>query len=140
MGAIAEVDNINHPIILFDGVCNFCAGSVRFIIQRDTKENFRFASLQSGFSKDLIGATNLTMDTLLLVEGGVIYKESTAALRIARRLRGGWKLLYGLIVLPKFIRDSIYRLIARNRYRWFGKKDQCMVPSPELQARFLDSF
>ncbi len=140
MGAIAEVDTKEYPIILFDGICNFCSASVLFIIKRDPKGQFRFAALQSDFSKDLIGVADLTMDTLLLVEDGVVYKESTAALHIARKLRGGWKLLYGFIILPRFIRDPIYRLISRNRYQWFGKKDECMVPTPELRARFLDSF
>jgi len=130
----------SHPVILFDGVCNLCNASILFIIKRDPKGIFKFASLQSEFSKELIGNDNRTMTTLLLVEKGQVFRESTAALRIARELKGGWKLLYGLIILPAFIRDSVYRLIARNRYHWFGKKDQCMVPTPELRDRFLDSL
>ena len=140
MGTASEVMSHNHPVILFDGVCNLCNASVMFIIKRDPEGKFRFSSLQSDYSRDLVGSTSLSMDTILLFEGGVIYKESTAALRIAKQLRGGWKLLCGLIVLPKFLRDAVYRLIARNRYRWFGKRSECMVPTPELRARFLDSF
>ena len=80
------------------------------------------------------------MDTILLIEEGRVYKESAAALRIAKELAGGWKLLYGLIIIPGFIRDFFYRLISRNRYLWFGRRASCMVPTPELKVRFIDSF
>ncbi len=139
MGADIKVGTKGKSVILFDGVCNFCTASVIFIIKRDPAGKFKFASLQSEYANNILGSVEHAMDTLLLVEEGKLYKESTAALRIARDLKGGWKLLYAFIVIPKFLRDSVYRLIARNRYNWFGKKDQCMVPTPELRDRFLDS-
>lgn len=130
-----------HPLILFDGVCNLCSGSVQFIIRRDPQRLFRFASLQSELGQSFLKQAQLPpveLQTLLLVENGKIYKRSTAALRIARRLRGAWKLLYGLIIIPPFIRNFIYNWVARNRYRWFGKKESCWIPTPELRELFLD--
>ncbi len=124
-------------IILFDGVCNLCNGAVTFIIDRDPKGVFAFAPLQSDVAYDLIGSAADRLESLVLVEGDTHYTESTAALRIARRLRGPWPLLYGLIIVPRALRDSVYRLVARNRYRWFGKRDSCRVPTPELRERFL---
>ncbi|RBP45454.1 putative DCC family thiol-disulfide oxidoreductase YuxK [Roseimicrobium gellanilyticum] len=133
--------NSSPPIILFDGVCNLCAWAVRFIIERDPRGVFRFASLQSPVGQELMqkhGLNPSQLDSFVLVENDCAYSESTAALRVARHLGGAWPLFYGAIVLPRFVRDPIYKLIARNRYRWFGKKDTCMIPTPELRARFLD--
>jgi predicted DCC family thiol-disulfide oxidoreductase YuxK len=130
----------SRPIILFDGVCNLCSGSVQFILKRDTKKQFRFASLQSSAGQELLKKFNLpanTFNSFVLVEEEKIYTRSTAALKIARQLKG-WSWLSVLRFVPKFIRDAVYNLIARNRYRWFGKKDECWVPTPELKSRFLE--
>lgn len=127
-------------IILFDGVCNLCNGFVTFVIQRDRGNRFRFASLQSDTARDLLKhqpGTDQGPDSVVLIENGRYYQQSTAALRILRHLGGGWPLLYGLILVPAFLRDKIYAWVARNRYRWFGQRDACMLPSPELKARFL---
>lgn len=128
-----------HGIVLFDGVCNLCTGSVLFILKRDKKDYFRFVSLQSEAAQKLLAGTTLTqdLDTFVLVENGVIYNRSTAALRVARKLSGLWPLLYVFIIVPKFIRDGVYRFISANRYKWFGKKDSCMIPTPELRQKFI---
>jgi predicted DCC family thiol-disulfide oxidoreductase YuxK len=129
-----------HPIVLFDGVCNLCSRSVQFIIQRDPEGRFRFASLQSPLGEELRarhGIDPQAVDSVLLVEGGRWYKESDAALRIARGMSGAWKLLWPLRFVPRFLRDGAYRVIARNRYRWFGKQETCWLPTPELRGRFL---
>jgi predicted DCC family thiol-disulfide oxidoreductase YuxK len=129
-----------HAIILFDGVCNLCNGFVQFVIRQDTARRFRFASLQSDTARQLLRdlpSSGRGVDSVVLIENGRYYQQSTAALRILRHLRGAWPLLYGLIVLPAFLRDWIYAGIASNRYRWFGKRQTCMLPTPELQARFL---
>jgi predicted DCC family thiol-disulfide oxidoreductase YuxK len=129
-----------HSILLFDGVCNLCNSSVQFIVKRDEDAVFRFASLQSEEAQELLNSFEdkpSDLSSVLLVEDGKLYARSTAALRAARRLSGAWPLLYGFIIIPRPIRDLVYNWIARNRYRWFGKKDQCMIPSPELKARFL---
>lgn len=130
----------DHPIVLFDGVCNFCNASANFILKRDPKGVFRFAPLQSEAAKGLLEKFHLPLDdldTMVLIENGKAYTRSTAGLRIARHLNAAWPLLYGFIVLPRFFRDTIYRLIARNRYRWFGKRETCMIPLPEWKERFL---
>lgn len=130
-----------HPTLLFDGVCNLCSGSVQFILKRDTRSRFRFASLQSDAGRRLMTDHGLDPDALssvVLIEGGRAYQESTAALRIARHLPGAWKLLRVFTVIPRPLRDAAYRLIARNRYRWFGKTEACWLPTPELRARFLE--
>jgi predicted DCC family thiol-disulfide oxidoreductase YuxK len=132
---------MESPIILFDGVCNLCNASVQFIIERDPTAVFRFAALQSDFGQSVLAKNAVNMeggDSVILVENGRVYDRSTAALRIARRLSGGIKLLYVFIVVPKFIRDFVYKIIAKNRYRWFGKQDACWMPTKELKARFLD--
>lgn len=130
-----------HPTLLFDGVCNLCSGSVQFILKRDTRGRFRFASLQSDAGRRLMTGHGLDPDALssvVLIEDGRAYQESAAALRIARHLPGAWKLLRVFTVIPRPLRDAIYRLIARNRYRWFGKTETCWLPTPELRARFLE--
>ena len=130
----------NHPIVLFDGVCNLCSGSVQFILKRDPEGRFRFASLQSEAGRSLMVEHGLDPDALssvVVIEDGRAYQESSAALRIARHLPGAWKLLRVFAVIPRPIRDAVYRLIARNRYRWFGKTEACWLPTPELRTRFL---
>lgn len=127
-------------IILFDGVCNFCDGAVNFIISRDEKNYFKFAPLQSENGRKLAAEHGINLqkiDSVILIEGGEAYTESTAALKVARHLDGIWSWAYAFIVVPKFIRDYFYRLFAKNRYRLFGKKDACMLPSPEVRAKFL---
>ncbi len=129
-----------HGIILFDGVCNLCNGAVNFVIDRDPAGFFKFAPLQSNTGRALLEQHALpteTLDSIVLIEGGRVYQRSGAALRIARRLRGGWPLLYSFIIVPRFIRDRVYDFIAAHRYRWFGKEDACRVPTPALRARFL---
>ncbi len=129
-----------HPLVLFDGVCNLCNRSVQFIIERDPDARFRFASLQSPLGEKLrakLGIDPQAVDSVILVEGDRWSKESDAALRIARELRGAWKALALLRVIPRPLRDAGYRLIARNRYRWFGRQETCWLPTPELRERFL---
>jgi predicted DCC family thiol-disulfide oxidoreductase YuxK len=130
-----------HPTILFDGVCNLCNGSVQFILRRDPQARFRFASLQSEAGRRLVTEQGLdpeVLNSVILIEEGRVYRESTAALRIARHMSGAWKLLRVFVLIPRPIRDVVYRLIARNRYRWFGKSETCWLSTPELRARFLD--
>jgi predicted DCC family thiol-disulfide oxidoreductase YuxK len=127
-------------VVLFDGVCNFCNASVNFIIRRDPKGEFRFAPLQSEVGKKYLEKFHLSttdLDTMVLVEGERVFTRSTAGLRIARRLTGLWPLFSAFLIVPKFLRDAVYRVIAKNRYRWWGKRDACMVPSPAVRARFL---
>jgi predicted DCC family thiol-disulfide oxidoreductase YuxK len=129
------------PLILFDGVCHLCAWAVRFIIKRDPRSVFRFTPLQSELGRRLLAQHHInpvSTDSFVLIEDGAAYTESTAALRVARRLNGAWPLCYAAIILPRFVRDPVYRFIARHRYRWFGKQDSCMMPTAELRARFLE--
>ncbi len=125
-------------LILFDGVCNFCNSSVNFIIARDRNDRFRFAPLQSEFGRSVIERYGLSaIDSIILIEDGQAHTHSTAALRIARRLGFPWSLAYAAIVIPRLLRDFFYRAFAANRYRLFGKKDECMLPTPEIRAKFL---
>jgi len=127
-------------IILFDGVCNLCNSSVQFIIKRDPESRFRFAALQSPFGQEQLRKFHLPVNQLysvMLIENGQVFQKSTAALKIARNLSGGWPLLYGFILVPPFMRNWIYDWIAANRFKWFGKRAECMIPTPELKARFI---
>jgi predicted DCC family thiol-disulfide oxidoreductase YuxK len=130
-----------HPaIVLFDGVCNLCTSTVQFIIKRDPHGYFTFASLQSEVGRTLLEDYGLqpdTLDTFVLVEGSRCFTRSDAALRVAKHLSGGWSLLRILSLVPKPIRDWGYTIIARNRYRWFGTHETCMVPSRDVLDRFL---
>lgn len=126
--------------ILFDGVCNLCSGFVVFTIKRDPGAQFKFASLQSDEGEKLqkeFGIDPENIKTMVLVENDKYYIKSDAALRIFKRLNGMWPVLYYLIYVPRPIRNFVYDLVAGNRYRWFGKKDQCMLPTPDLEKRFL---
>ncbi|WP_366248259.1 thiol-disulfide oxidoreductase DCC family protein [Terribacillus aidingensis] len=129
----------SKAIILFDGVCNLCNSSVQFIIKHDKAAYFNFASLQSDFGGQLKETKQIpdNVDSIILVENGKVYMQSSAILRIARNLDGVWKLAAAALIIPRPIRDMVYRYVAKNRYRWFGKQDQCMLPSPELKERFL---
>ena len=128
--------------ILFDGVCNLCNGFVQFVIERDPAAQFQFAALQSAAGQQLLAAHGLpaptTPDSVVLLEQGRARTQSDAALGVLRRLGGGWGLAAAAVqVLPRAVRDAAYRLVARNRYRWFGRQDSCWLPTPELKARFL---
>jgi len=128
------------PVLLFDGYCNLCSGSVVFILKRERGDSLRFASLQSDYAEGLLerlGIGEEAPDSIILVEGDRYYFRSTAALRIARRLRRLWPLLYALVIVPRFIRDPLYDWIAKNRYRWFGKRSTCFVPSKDMSYKFL---
>ena len=130
-----------RPVILFDGVCNLCTGSVRFVIERDSRKQFRFASLQSPVAEKLLGPQRNEADRLesvVLVVGARIYRKSSAALLIVRRLDGLWPLLSVLLAIPRPLRDAVYDWIGRRRYRMFGKRAACWKPQPELADRFLD--
>jgi len=130
----------HQPIILFDGVCNFCNGAVNFTIKRDKQKQIRFAALQSEAGRQLVQQYGLPADDMrsfLFIENSKVYNRSTAALKVCMYLKGLWPLCYGLIVIPAFIRNGIYDWIARNRYKWFGERHECMVPTPDVRARFL---
>jgi len=129
------------PVVLFDGVCVFCAGAVQFLLEHGVDARVRFASLQSAYGRARLREHGLdpdALDTLVLVDEGRAYTRSTAALRIARFLRAPWPLLAALLVVPRALRDALYAVVARNRYRWFGKREACFVPTPEVRARFLE--
>lgn len=128
-------------IILFDGVCNLCNSSVQFVIKHDKDKKFMFASLQSTAGQLLLKQFDLPLqdfNSFILIENEKVFLKSTAALMVAKQLKGAVKLLYGFIVVPPFIRNGAYNFIAKNRYKWFGKKDSCILPTPELKARFLN--
>ncbi|AST91516.1 MULTISPECIES: thiol-disulfide oxidoreductase DCC family protein [Sutcliffiella] len=127
-----------RPIILFDGVCNFCESSVQFIMKRDAKELFLFASLQGKTGQQLIEQHSILTDSVVLVTEKGIFTKSDAALKICKHLTFPWKLAYVFIIIPRAIRDWIYDKFAKNRYKWFGKKAACMLPTPEERARFLE--
>ena len=142
----------DSPVVLFDGVCNLCNAAVQFMIDRDPSGKLRYAPLQSEIATKLLdesmGAEQSKLlrdgvtgdgdpDSIVLVDNGKAWTHSTAAIQIARRLRFPWTMAVVLLVWPRFIRDIVYRFIARNRYRWFGKSDTCRIPTPELKARFL---
>jgi len=129
------------PVILFDGVCNLCNGFAQFVIARDPAGRFQFAALQSDSARRLLARLDGfggVSDSVVLVDGGRVYTRSSAVLRIARGLRFPWPLARALIIVPRPLRDWVYDLVARHRYRWFGRKDVCMMPTTEMRARFLE--
>jgi predicted DCC family thiol-disulfide oxidoreductase YuxK len=128
-----------HGIVLFDGVCHFCSGAVAFILKRDRRGYFRFAALQSEAGRRLLadGPAPANADSLVLIENGRYYTQSDAVLRIARRLHGLWKLTAVGFAVPRPLRDALYRYVARRRYRWFGRREACMLPTAEQRERFL---
>ncbi|RKP55436.1 DUF393 domain-containing protein [Cohnella endophytica] len=128
-------------LLLIDGVCNLCQGIARFIIARDPEAKFRFASLQSDIGQRLLqegGMAVQNMDTFVMIDNGRFYTKSSAALKVVRRLGGLWPLLYALIVVPPFLRNGVYGFVAKRRYRWFGKEDSCILPTPDIRRRFID--
>ncbi len=131
----------NQAIILFDGVCNFCNSAVNFVIKRDKNNLIQFSPLQTEIAHELLARHKLPtedMKSFIFIEEGKSYTQSTAALKVCRYLTGLWPLLYSFIIIPRFIRDGIYKWIAKNRYKWFGQKTECMIPTPELLAKFLN--
>ena len=130
----------SKPIILFDGICNLCDGAVKFVIKHDPENQFLFASLQSEAGQRLLKQYKLPVEnfnSFILIQDEKVYSKSTGALKVARQIKGVWSWLYIFIIIPSFIRDAVYAWIAQNRYKWFGKKEACMIPTPELKARFL---
>jgi predicted DCC family thiol-disulfide oxidoreductase YuxK len=131
---------MENAVVLFDGACNLCQYSVQFIIRRDSAAFFRFASLQSAVAQEMLrpfGPLPAIPQSVIVIHKGRIYSRSTAALHIARRLDGWWPLFFAAIIIPPAIRDALYNLVARYRYRLFGRSDACWLPSPALQSRFL---
>lgn len=134
------VNNSDKAIVLFDGVCNFCNASVNFAIKHDTKNRLVFAPLQSEKGKELLAryAIDTTViDSFVLIENDRAYIKSAAALRLIKHLNRLYPLLYGFIIIPPFIRNSIYDFVSRNRYKWFGRKESCMVPNDEVRRKFI---
>lgn len=141
MGSDNPLTPLDDFVVLFDGYCNLCSGAVQFIIKRDKKKKFRFASLQSQVGSAILkkyGLAAVKADSVVLILHGRAYTESTAALLIALHLSVPWPLLYVFIIVPSFLRNAVYRFIARNRYRWFGRFEECWLPDEELRQRFLD--
>jgi predicted DCC family thiol-disulfide oxidoreductase YuxK len=127
-------------VILFDGICNLCNSSVQFVINHDPHGKFKFASIQSEAGQRLMKLYNIpgsVNDSFILISDDNVYTKSTAALKVAKELKGVVNSLYGFILVPQFIRNAVYNIISRNRYKWFGKKDACMIPSKEINAKFL---
>lgn len=132
--------NIKYKIILFDGVCNLCNSSVNFVIKHDKKNRYRFAALQSDIGKDLVNQFGIDpneTDSIILIKGQKHYIRSSAALRVAKGLSGGYPLFYVFMIIPTFIRNWVYDYIAKNRYKWYGMSESCMIPTEELKSRFL---
>jgi predicted DCC family thiol-disulfide oxidoreductase YuxK len=130
-----------NPIILFDGVCNLCNSSVQFVLKHDKQKRFRFASLQSEAGQALLKKYQVpqtNFNSFVLIKNNNVFIKSTAALMVAKELQGAIKILYGFIIVPSFIRNGVYNIIAKNRYKWFGKQESCMMPTPDLQSRFLN--
>ena len=130
----------NNSIILFDGVCNFCNSAVNFALARDKKRGIKFAPLQSNAGQALLKEYNLPteeMKSFVFIDNGVAYTRSTAAIKVCSHLSGLWPMSKAFLIVPKFIRDGLYEWIAKNRYKWFGKKESCMIPTPEVRERFL---
>lgn len=126
-------------LVLFDGYCNLCNSAVQFILKRDRKDQFYFAGLSWRAGKEIIERFPKfkDADSILVFENGKVFDQSSAALRIARGLGGWWLLAMVFWIIPKFLRDAIYSFIARNRYRWFGKKDNCMIPDENVKKKFV---
>lgn len=130
----------SHKIILFDGVCNLCNSSIQKVIENDDKNIFKFASLQSDFGQEFLKNNSFNQDefnSMILIDGEKFYTQSDAALRIGKELKGIYKISKYLLWIPKFIRNTVYNLISKNRYNWFGKKESCWLPTTELKQKFI---
>jgi predicted DCC family thiol-disulfide oxidoreductase YuxK len=128
------------PVVLFDGVCNFCNGTVNFLIRQDREKKLRFAALQSEAGQALLrehGLPTGEFGSFVFIEAGKAYTASTAGLRLYRHLPWYWRWTQIFWIVPRPLRDAVYNWIARNRYRWFGKKNACMIPTPDMRERFL---
>ncbi|SNS54357.1 Predicted thiol-disulfide oxidoreductase YuxK, DCC family [Belliella buryatensis] len=129
-----------YKLVLFDGVCNLCNNAVDFIIRKDKKNRFKVGALQDKQVKEILEDYTINseyLDSLVLIDGDKVYYKSTAALLISKNLSGFWPMLYGFIIFPKILRDPIYDWIARNRYKWFGKKETCRLPTEEEKSKFI---
>jgi predicted DCC family thiol-disulfide oxidoreductase YuxK len=138
MGALIEVGS--KPLLLFDGVCNLCNGAVNFIIDRDPDHKFVFASLQSPLGEQIAEQYQLPKEdfsSMVLLKNNTIFLRSNAALELARDLSGAWPLIYGFKIIPRFLRDWVYRTVSANRYKWFGRQDQCKMPTMDTNSRFV---
>lgn len=136
-----ENSSNTNPVILFDGVCNLCNSSVLFVIKHDSKNQFRFASIQGDYGQQVLKQFHLppnSLNSFILLKDNQIYTHSTGALKVVKELSGAWRWLYVFIIVPPFIRNRVYQFITKNRYKWFGKKESCMVPSPALKALFYN--
>ncbi|HQS24054.1 MAG: hypothetical protein B7Y11_03230 [Sphingobacteriia bacterium 24-36-13] len=136
-----EITSNTNPVILFDGVCNLCNSSVQFVIKHDPKKQFRFASIQGDYGQQVLKQFDSppnSLNSFILFKDQQIYTHSTGALMVAKQLSGAWPLLYAFIIIPPFIRNAVYQFIANNRYKWFGKKESCAIPSPDLKALFYN--
>lgn len=143
MGTTDEVNKLPDNLILFDGVCNLCNASVNFVIDRDPRSKFSFASLQSEAGQLLLSHCGMDvglLESVMLWKQGKLYTKSRAALEIARGLSGAWPVLYSFRIIPPFVRDWVYNVVASNRYKWFGKSDQCRIPEPGVKKRFIESY
>lgn len=130
---------IQH-LILFDGICNFCNSSINFIIKKDKHRKFKFATLQSKTGQYMLQKHQITdIDSVILIEREKAYVKSDAVLKIGKTLGGVYRFAYVLILIPKFLRNPLYDFIAKNRYKWFGQKNECMIPTPDVRERFMDA-
>lgn len=131
---------LQHPVILFDGYCNLCSLWVHFILKYDSQKKFRFCALQSTVAQKILNGFNFAdqNNTVVLVLDNLIFKKSTAALKILKSIGGPWSMFYVFILIPPFIRDAVYDLISKYRYKWFGKNVQCYIPSVEERKYFMD--
>ncbi|PHR74651.1 MAG: thiol-disulfide oxidoreductase [Lutibacter sp.] len=133
-------NTIPKPLLLFDGVCNLCNSSVQFVIKHDKKQQFLFSSLQSDAAKEILlqfGEINMNLDSIILITDAKIYSKSSAILKIAELLGGYYAVGIIFYIIPKFIRDKIYDFVAKNRYKWYGKRENCMIPNKKIKSRFL---
>jgi len=131
---------VKSPVLLFDGVCNLCNGAVQWVLLRDRRGVFRFAALQSDTGQAMLrqfGFAAEDFDTVVLIDGDRVFTRSDAALEVVRRIGGFWPVLYAFKIIPRPIRDAVYNWVARNRYRWFGRQEQCMLPRKEWMSRFV---
>ena len=136
LSELKELSKAN-PIIAFDGVCNLCNGFIQWLIKRDNKKQFRYTTLQSNVGEILIENIDVDGDSVILVHKEKIYVLSDVGLKCMQILGGGWTVLYGLIIFPKSFRDFVYKWISKNRYKWFGKSDVCMVPDASIKSLFI---
>ena len=137
---MASTEHMQSSVILFDGFCNLCSNTVQFIIKRDKKDTFKFASLQSPFGQSVLKKYQLSDDylkTFILLQDGKVFTKSTGALMVSRKLSGIWPALYFFIIVPSFIRNFIYNIVSKYRYAWFGKKEICWIPTKEMNSKFL---